>query len=84
MRIKSDSVRIWRVPTSIIYLVAGKPTGMPQAARRSRIKAAFGKGLGEAMFSSHRFAPITSVRLITSLVAGCRQIPVCGPVIVSA
>ena len=55
-RISSDSVRIKKVPISIIHFAAGNPKGMPQAARRSRMNAAFGKGFGAARLIAPRMS----------------------------
>lgn len=47
-RISSVSVRMKNTPISSIQAVAGRPVGVPHAARKVRMNSAFGTGLGAA------------------------------------
>ena len=55
-RINSVSERKRITPSSSIHCVAGKPTGMPQAFRKARMKSRLGNGFGEARFTGPRIS----------------------------
>ena len=64
-RISSVSVRMKTAPTSSIHRLAGKPMGVAHAFLKSRMNSAFGKGFGDAMFTT----PVTSSRSISHCTA---------------